>query len=100
MKRNFILFVFYYASITIVSAHTITTYADNGIAGHSSDDGPINLFIADMNGKNIYNLINNESYLKGSHSIIFTGNPLSEGNYFCVLETTQSKQVFKLIKTH
>ncbi|MGP8214636.1 MAG: T9SS type A sorting domain-containing protein [Bacteroidia bacterium] len=74
-------------------------FSDNTTISFSiKDDGNVSIYMTDLTGKRISDLIKNDSYKKGSHLIYYNGANLAAGNYLCVLETKNSRQTFKMIK--
>jgi hypothetical protein len=62
--------------------------------------GPISIYITDIKGRIIANLIDSKTYDKGGHTINYNGSFLASGNYMCVLLTNSSRQSFKMIKNN
>ena len=63
------------------------------------NNSTINVYITDMSGKKLIDLVKNVGYAKGSHSIIYNSGNLSDGNYICILETSSgSKKALKMVK--
>jgi hypothetical protein len=58
---------------------------------------PVTLKILDLSGQEIATLIN-EFQQQGEHKVVFKGNGLRPGIYFCVLKTSERMQTKKIIK--
>jgi hypothetical protein len=55
------------------------------------------LAIYDELGKKVMDMLDNTKHA-GSHTEIINAEPVSNGIYLCVLETSQGRQIRKLIK--
>jgi|GEM_PF-6481208 hypothetical protein len=63
-----------------------------------TNDNIISIYLTDVNGKKIVDIINNKQSIKGLYSLHYNGSSLTNGIYFCVMETNRGKSVFKMIK--
>ncbi|MGP8217611.1 MAG: T9SS type A sorting domain-containing protein [Bacteroidia bacterium] len=88
-----------------------TLYGNNGImtspnpfASQATIDfylrtaSPVNIYITDVNGKRVADIVTNEEYSKGNHLLNFNGSGIANGTYICVMETTAGRKTFKMVK--
>jgi hypothetical protein len=90
-----------------------TIFAYNGIKSYPNpfidqtsilfslkNDSPISIYITDVSGKKISDIIKNEPYKKGNYTLNYNGYNLASGNYICVLETNNYRYTYKMLKNH
>jgi hypothetical protein len=61
-------------------------------------NGIVSIYLTDMGGKTLANLIDNIPFEKGSHVINFDGSALASGSYVAVLVTKDSRKTINILK--
>lgn len=62
------------------------------------DDGIVNLWVIDTQGKIIGQLVKSENQSAGQHSLEWTPSALSDGIYIPIIESNQKKAVTRIVK--
>ncbi len=85
---------------TGITAYPNPFNAQSTIAFSLKTDSPINIYITDITGKKVKDLVKNSTYGKGTHTIQYNGVNLAAGTYICVLDIPNgNRQTLKIIKT-
>jgi Secretion system C-terminal sorting domain len=58
----------------------------------------VSIYLTDMNGVKVTDIINNENYNYGNHQINFAGTKLAAGTYICIFNYANNKKTIKIIK--
>ncbi len=61
-------------------------------------DENASIYIADIAGRKIVDIVKNQQFQKGTNIINYNGSNLTTGSYFCILETGKNRQISKMIK--
>ncbi len=71
---------------------------DFTLAYYLAEDDLVSLNVYDISGKRVKNLLNHEPQIEGTYKVRYESCNLQSGVYICVLETSKTRKVLKVLK--